>query len=149
MESLDRVLDVNLRGTFFLAQAVAPKMRDAPARDRPRSITTATSASATIVSLDRAEYCVPKTALSKLFPLRLREMSITPYEVRAGVIRTDMSRLPAEKCDQLIAAGLTPIARWGKPEDVGRAIACLASDHVPLVTADTLHVDGGLHIHKL
>jgi NAD(P)-dependent dehydrogenase (short-subunit alcohol dehydrogenase family) len=151
-ESFDRVLGVNLRGTFFLTQAVARKMLETPAPGQPRSIVTVTSANAVMASPDRAEYCLSKTALSmmvKLFALRLGEAGVGCYEVRPGVIRTDMTRVAKDKYDRLIAEGLTPIARWGEPEDVGRAIACLASGELSFVTGDALHVDGGLHIHKL
>ncbi|HEX8011636.1 MAG TPA: 3-ketoacyl-ACP reductase [Casimicrobiaceae bacterium] len=151
-QSFDRVLGVNLRGTFFLTQAVARSMLETPAPDRPRSIVTVTSANAVIASPDRAEYCISKTALSmmvKVFALRLAESGIGCYEVRPGVIRTDMTRVAKDKYDRLIGAGLTPIARWGEPEDVGRAVACLAAGELSFVTGDALHVDGGLHIHKL
>ncbi|HXX83239.1 MAG TPA: 3-ketoacyl-ACP reductase [Casimicrobiaceae bacterium] len=151
-ESFDRVLGVNLRGTFFLTQAVARCMLEAAPPRHPRAIVTVTSANAVMVAPDRAEYCFSKTALSmavKVFALRLAEAGIACYEVRPGIIRTDMTRVAAEKYDRLIAAGITPIARWGEPEDVGRTIACLAAGDLPFVTGDAVHVDGGLHIHKL
>ncbi|MCC6867337.1 MAG: 3-ketoacyl-ACP reductase [Burkholderiales bacterium] len=151
-ESLDRVLGVNLRGTFFLTQAVARAMLRAPVPARPRAIVTVTSANALIASPDRAEYCLAKTALSmmvKLYALRLAGAGIACYEVRPGIIRTEMTRVATQKYDRLIADGLTPIARWGEPEDVGRVIACLAAGELPFVTGDAVHVDGGLHIHKL
>jgi NAD(P)-dependent dehydrogenase (short-subunit alcohol dehydrogenase family) len=151
-ESFDAVLDVNLRGTFFLTQSIATKMLETPTPPRTRAIVTVTSANATIASPDRAEYCLSKTALSmmvKLFALRLADSGIACYEVRPGVIRTDMTRVATGKYDRLIAEGLTPIARWGEPEDVGRAIALLASGELSFVTGDALHVDGGLHIHRL
>ncbi|HYX92795.1 MAG TPA: SDR family oxidoreductase, partial [Myxococcaceae bacterium] len=118
----------------------------------PRSIVTVTSANAVIASPDRAEYCFSKTALSmlvKVFALRLAEAGVACYEVRPGIIRTDMTRVAAEKYDRLISAGLTPIPRWGEPEDVGRAIACLAAGDLPFMTGDAIHIDGGLHIQKL
>lgn len=153
-ESFDRVMGVDLRGTFFLTQAVARRMV-AEARgpgDPPRSIVTVTSANATLVAPDRAEYCFSKTALSmmtKALALRLGPHGIRAYEIRPGIIRTDMTRPAAEKYDRLIAAGLTPEARWGEPEDIGRAVATLARGLVPFSTGDAFHVDGGLHIHTL
>lgn len=151
-ESFDRVLDVNLRGTFFLTQAAARRMLADTAGAHPRSITTISSANAVLVSADRAEYCFSKTALSmmvKIFALRLGEAGIASYEIRPGVIRTDMTAVAKEKYDCLIRDGLTPIKRWGESDDVGRTVAALACGDLPFVTGDALHVDGGLHIQKL
>jgi NAD(P)-dependent dehydrogenase (short-subunit alcohol dehydrogenase family) len=151
-ESFDRVMGVNLRGTFFLTQAVARRMlADAPGPAH-RSIVTISSANAVVVAPDRAEYCFAKTALSmlaKVFATRLAPHGIASYEVRPGVIRTDMTRVAAAKYDKLIGEGLTPIARWGEPDDVGRTVATLACGDLPFVTGDAVHVDGGLHIHRL
>lgn len=151
-ESFDRVLGINLRGTFFLTQAVARRMLDDAPGEAHRSIVTISSANAVVASPERAEYCFAKTALSmmaKVFALRLAGAGIMSYEVRPGVIRTDMTKVAAARYDKLIAEGLTPIARWGEPDDVGRAVAVLASGELPFVTGDAVHVDGGLHIHRL
>jgi NAD(P)-dependent dehydrogenase (short-subunit alcohol dehydrogenase family) len=118
----------------------------------PRSVITITSANATLAAPDRAEYCFSKTALSmmvKIFAVRLGAAGIACYEVRPGVIRTDMTAVAAQKYDRLIGDGLTPIARWGEAGDVGRVVATLAAGDLPFVTGDAVHVDGGLHIHKL
>lgn len=151
-ESFDRVLGINLRGTFFLTQMTArPMLVDRPAQ-HPRAIITISSANAVIASPDRAEYCFAKTALSmmvKIFAVRLGEAGIACYEIRPGIIRTDMTAVAAEKYDRLITNGLTPIARWGEAHDIGRAVAAMAAGELPFVTGDALHVDGGLHIHKL
>jgi NAD(P)-dependent dehydrogenase (short-subunit alcohol dehydrogenase family) len=150
-ESFDEILAVNLRGTFFLTQAVAKRMlaeRRSPG-DPPRSIVTISSANARLVSLNRAEYCFAKTGLamlSQLFALRLAEADVACYEVRPGVIRTDMTAVAKDRYDKLIAEGLTPIRRWGEPEDVGRTVAALAQRSLPFNTGDAFHVDGGLHI---
>jgi NAD(P)-dependent dehydrogenase (short-subunit alcohol dehydrogenase family) len=150
-ESFDEILAVNLRGTFFLTQAVAKRMlaeRRSPG-DPPRSIVTISSANARLVSLNRAEYCFAKTGLamlSQLFALRLAEADVACYEVRPGVIRTDMTAAAKDRYDRLIAEGLTPIRRWGEPEDVGRTVAALAQRLLPFNTGDAFHVDGGLHI---
>ncbi len=151
-ESFDRVLGTNLRGTFFLTQAVAKRMlADAPGAAH-RSIVTISSANAVIVSPDRAEYCFAKTALSmmtKVLAVRLAAAGIMSYEVRPGIIRTEMTKVATAKYDKLIGEGLTPIARWGEPDDIGRTVAAMACGDLPFVTGDAIHVDGGLHIHSL
>lgn len=151
-ESFDRLLDINLRGTFFLTQRVARRMLEDRSSPHPRAIITITSANAVMASVDRAEYCLAKTALSmmvRILALRLGEAAIASYEIRPGIIRTDMTAVAAEKYDRLIDGGLTPIARWGEPADVGRVVAAMAAGELPFVTGDALNVDGGLHIHKL
>ena len=151
-ESFDRVMDINLRGTFFLAQAAARRMVADPPSALPRAIVTVSSANAVMASIDRAEYCLSKAALSmlvKLLAVRLAEAGIASYEIRPGVIRTDMTRVATEKYDRLIAEGLSPMPRWGEPEDVGRAVAALATGDFPFVTGEAIHVDGGLHIQRL
>jgi 3-oxoacyl-[acyl-carrier protein] reductase len=153
-ESFDELIAVNLRGTFFLTQAVAKRMLAAPSspHDPPRSIVTISSANARIVGPNRAEYCFAKTGLAmmnQLFAVRLAEADIACYEIRPGIIRTDMTAPAAERYDKLIAEGITPIRRWGEPEDVGRTVAALAARHLPFNTGDAFHVDGGLHIKTL
>ncbi|MGE0797014.1 MAG: 3-ketoacyl-ACP reductase [Lautropia sp.] len=151
-ESFDRVLGVNLRGTFFLTQAVARRMiAAAPLPGRHRAIVSISSANAFFVSPDRPEYCFSKVGLSmmtKVFALRLGAAGISTYEVRPGVIRTDMTAPVADRYQRMIAGGFTPIARWGEPEDVGRAVAALAAGRLPFSTGDAIHVDGGQHIHQ-
>jgi NAD(P)-dependent dehydrogenase (short-subunit alcohol dehydrogenase family) len=153
-ESFDELIAVNLRGTFFLTQAVAKRML-AEARapgGPPRSIVTVSSANARIVGPNRAEYCFAKTGLAmmnQLFAVRLAEADIACYEIRPGIIRTDMTAPAAERYDRLIAAGITPIRRWGEPADVGRTVATLAARLLPFNTGDAFHVDGGLHIKVL
>jgi 3-oxoacyl-[acyl-carrier protein] reductase len=151
-DGFDRVLDINLRGTFFLTQAAVRRMLEDSPGAWPRSILTVSSDNAFMVSEDRAEYCLAKTALSmmvKIFAARLGKSGIASYEIRPGIIRTDMTHTATEKYDRLIAGGLTPIERWGEPEDVGRVAAALASGDLPFVTGDAFHVDGGLHIQRL
>jgi NAD(P)-dependent dehydrogenase (short-subunit alcohol dehydrogenase family) len=150
-ESFDRVLGVNLRGTFFLTQAAARRMLAETAHGHPRSIVTISSANATIASPDRGEYCIAKAGLAmmtRLYAVRLAAAGIGVFEIRPGIIRTDMTKVAAAKYDKLIAEGLTPIARWGEPADVGRAAAMLARGELPFVTGEAIHVDGGLHIQK-
>jgi NAD(P)-dependent dehydrogenase (short-subunit alcohol dehydrogenase family) len=150
-ESFDELLAVNLRGTFFLTQAVARRMlaesraADAP----PRSIVTISSVNARIAGPNRAEYCIAKTGLAmvnQLFAVRLADAGIMCFEVRPGIIRTDMTAPASERYDKLIAAGFTPVRRWGEPADVGRTVAALAGGALPFNTGDAFHVDGGLHI---
>lgn len=150
-ESFDRVVAVNLRGTFFLAQAVARRMVAAPAHGPARSLIFVTSANAAAASVERGEYCMAKAGASmmaRLFALRLAPHGICVHEVRPGVIRTDMTAPATAKYDRLFAEGLAPIARWGEPDDVGRAVAALASGAFAYATGDAVHVDGGMHIER-
>ncbi len=151
VESFDRVVGVNLRGTFFLAQAAARRMVAAPAGDHARSLIFVTSANAAAASIERGEYCMAKAGASmmaRLFALRLAPHDIGVHEVRPGVIRTDMTAPATGKYDRLFAEGLAPIARWGEPQDVGRAVAALASGAFAYATGDAVHVDGGMHIER-
>jgi len=151
LESYDRCLDINLRGPFFLTQKIARRMLEAPAMGQ-RSIITISSVSSEVVSVARGEYFISKAGLSmmsKLFAARLAESGIAVFEVRPGIIRTDMTRPSAERLDQLIAEGFTPIRRWGEPDDVGRAVATLACGGLPFSVGQVIHVDGGLTLRTL
>jgi NAD(P)-dependent dehydrogenase (short-subunit alcohol dehydrogenase family) len=147
-DSWDRLLGINTRGTFFLSQAMARRMLEvyAPRRGH-RSLVFVSSVNAELASLNRAEYCVSKAGVSmiaKLFALRLADPGIHSYEVRPGIIRTDMTAGVAERYTALIEGGATPIRRWGEAEDVGQAIATLAAGRLPFATGIALPVDGGL-----
>jgi NAD(P)-dependent dehydrogenase (short-subunit alcohol dehydrogenase family) len=153
-DSFDRVVGINLRGTFFFTQAAARRMvaesrtPDAP----PRAIVTISSVNAWLVGPDRVEYCIAKTGLTmmtKVFALRLAQHGIYTYEVRPGVIATDMTAVAKAKYDRLIGEGLSTIARWGQPDDVGAAVAALATGALPFATGDAYHIDGGMHITKV
>jgi NAD(P)-dependent dehydrogenase (short-subunit alcohol dehydrogenase family) len=152
-ESWDRALAINARAPFFLTQALARRMVDAGAPRRgPRGIAFVTSVNAALASPDRADYGASKAALSmvaRCFALRLAEDGIPVYEIRPGVIRTAMTEPVAARYSERIAAGLSPIRRWGEPEDVARAIAGLLSGAIPFTTGDAFHVDGGLHVGRL
>ena len=151
-EDFDRVMAVNLRAPFFLAQTVARSMLDDPAPAWPRSIVTVSSISATHASPERAEYCLSKSALpmmTQLLALRLAPAGIAVWEVRPGIVRTPMTAPVAPRHDAAIADGLVPARRWGEPEDVGRAVAALASGALPFATGEAVHVDGGLHVARL
>ncbi len=153
-ESYDRVLDTNLKGAFFLTQAVAREM--VAARKANATFTAAivniTSISATMVSINRGEYCIAKAGfamLTQLFATRLGPEGIPVYEVRPGVIKTDMTAGVTEKYDKLIADGLCVQPRWGFPADVGKAVAALARGDLPYSTGQVILVDGGLTIPRL
>lgn len=153
-ESWDRVLSTNLRGPFFLTQAVARAMvvQAEQGGVTDAQIVFITSVSASFASTGRGEYCVSKAGLSmvaRLFAARLAEHGIRVAEVRPGIIATDMTGPVREAYDRRIAEGLSPIRRWGDPSDVGRAVAALASGAFPFSTGEVIHVDGGLHIPRL
>ncbi|HTV54339.1 MAG TPA: 3-ketoacyl-ACP reductase [Terriglobia bacterium] len=155
-DSFDLVMDTNAKAPFFLTQAVANVWLSRlgtleHGRPEPR-IVTISSVSAYAPGINRAEYCMSKAALSmmtQLFAVRLAEHGIGVYEVRPGVIRTDMTREVQEKYDRMIDAGLTPIKRWGTPEDVGLAVVAIAENSLPFSTGEVLNVDGGFHIRVL
>ncbi|MEW5899923.1 MAG: 3-ketoacyl-ACP reductase [Acidobacteriota bacterium] len=153
-ESFDRVLSVNVRGAFFLTQKVARLMiqqvKKSP--DPKPAIVFITSVSAVVSSPARAEYCISKAALSQaaaLFADRLAEFGINVYEVRPGIIKTEMTAPVKEKYEKLIAEGLVPQKRWGFPEDVGKAVAALAKGFFPFSTGLVLEVSGGMNIRRL
>jgi 3-oxoacyl-[acyl-carrier protein] reductase len=153
-ESYDYVVNTNLRGVFFLTQAFARDMVAAKKADASFSgcIVNITSISATVVSINRGEYCIAKAGLSmlsQLFAARLGADGIPVYEVRPGVIKTDMTAGVTEKYDKLIAGGLNIQPRWGYPEDVGKAVASLARGDLPFSTGQVIMVDGGLTIPRL
>jgi 3-oxoacyl-[acyl-carrier protein] reductase len=151
-ENFDAVMDVNLRGTLFLTQAVARAMIGLAPTGHPRSIVTITSVSAEMISPERTEYCVSKAALSmamKAFAVRLAPEGIAVFEVRPGIIRTDMTAPVAARYDEAIAAGLVPARRWGEAADVGAAVAALASGQFAFATGSVVAADGGLSLPRL
>jgi 3-oxoacyl-[acyl-carrier protein] reductase len=150
-ESYDEVMGINLRGTFFLTQEIARRMV-AAASPHPRSIISLSSANATLVAPERAEYCLSKTGvamMTKLYAVRLAEKDIACFEIRPGIIRSDMTAVVKERYDKLIAEGISPTRRWGEPEDIARVAVSLASGNFHFSTGDAFHVDGGLFIHRL
>lgn len=153
-ESFDRVLDVNLKGPFFLTQIIAKWMVELKQRDdrlEPKIINISSISSYTS-SPSRAEYCVSKAGVSmmtKLYADRLSEYGINVYEIRPGVIDTPMTEPVKEKYGKLISQGLTPIKRWGKPEDVAKAVVAIAKGYFPFSTGEVFDVDGGFHIRRL
>lgn len=152
-ESFDRVLSVNLKGTMFLTQAVARQMiaQEKVSEVRGRIVNIG-SCSAETSSVSRGEYCVSKAGmamLTSLFADRLAGEGILVNEVRPGVIATDMTSAVQQKYDRLIAQGVFPIARWGRPEDVAEMVGFFCSDRVLYTTGSYVDVDGGFHIRRL
>ncbi len=151
-ESFDRVMGINLRGTFFLTQAVANRMVQQSPADFRRTIVFITSISAVVSSINRGEYCISKAGLSmtaRLFADRLAGEGINVYEVRPGIIATDMTAGVMQKYERLIADGLCPIQRIGQPEDVGRTVRALCDNYLGYSTGEIINVDGGMMIQKL
>lgn len=155
-ESFDRLISINVKGPYFLTQLAAKWMIEQVTQHATRNtlpkIVTVSSISAYTASTNRGDYCVSKAALSMLTPLfasRLAEHGINVYEIRPGVIATDMTGPVKEKYDKLISEGMTPIKRWGTPEDIGRAVAAIASDALPFSTGEVINVDGGFHLRRL
>ena len=152
-ESWERCLDVNTRAPFFISQHVARRMAAAGAPERgPRALVFISSANAAMISADRAEYSASKVAVSmvaRCFAIRMAEEGVPVYDIRPGVIRTDMTAAVTAKYEKRIAEGLSPIRRWGEAEDVGNAIAALVTGAIPFSTGDAFHIDGGLHMHRL
>jgi len=154
-ESYDFVVDTNQKGTFFVTQAAANLMVGAIKKkiaDYCPRIVNISSISAYTSSVNRAEYCVSKAGVSmitKLFAARLAEYGIPVFEVRPGVIDTDMTSTVHEKYDRLIGDGLLPTARWGTPEDVGNAVSLLCSGKIDYSTGQVIDVDGGFHFRRL
>lgn len=154
-ESFDRMYAINLKGPFFLTQLTAKQMLEqSPDPDGFRgSIVNITSISAYTASINRGDYCIVKAGLAmmtKLFADRLANQGINVYEIRPGIIATDMTGGVKEKYDRLILEqGITPIRRWGQPEDVGRAVRAIAEGRFPFSTGAVFDVDGGYHLHRL
>lgn len=153
-ESFDEVIGVNLKGPYFLTQLVANRMvaqvRGGELTD-PK-IVTVSSISAYAASTNRGDYCLAKAGLAmltKLYAARLAEHGIGVYEVRPGIIATDMTGPVKDKYDRMIDDGLTPIRRWGQPDDVAKAVMAVATDLLPFSTGEVINVDGGFHLHTL
>ncbi|MFN0122808.1 MAG: 3-ketoacyl-ACP reductase [Blastocatellia bacterium] len=153
-QSFDRLININLKGPYFLSQLAARWMIEQRGQfaDYTPAIINITSVSAYTASPERGDYCVAKAGLAmmtQLYATRLAAEGINVYEVRPGVIETDMTAVVKDKYDKLIAEGLTPIARWGTPDDVARAVVAIASGYLPFSTGEVLNVDGGFHMRRL
>ncbi|MEI8334421.1 MAG: 3-ketoacyl-ACP reductase [Chloroflexota bacterium] len=153
-EAWDLVLDTNLKGPYFLTQAVARVMiRQSEVEPGSRCrIVTIGSINATVASVHRGDYCASKAGLgivSRVFAVRLAEHGIDAFEIRPGLILTDMTAPVKETYDTLIADGLTLERRWGTPDDVGRAVAALLRGDLPYATGQVIVVDGGFTVDVL
>lgn len=153
-ESMSDVLRVNMIATFFLSQIVAKVMIEQirEGKIKEPKIVNIGSISSYTSSTNRAEYCISKAGVSMittLFADRLADEGINVYEIRPGIIKTPMTEKVSDKYDQLIANGITPIKRWGLPEDIGKAVVAIAEDYLPFSTGQVIDVDGGFHIRRL
>ena len=151
-ENFDRVMSTNLRGTVFFSQAVAKAMLAAASAPHSRSVITITSVSAAASSPERLDYCISKAGLAAFcqgLALRLAETGIAVFDVRPGIIRTDMTAGVAAKYDAAIEGGLVPMKRWGEPADIGAICAALASGAFSFATGSVIGADGGLSIARL
>lgn len=154
-ESFEHVMAVNLQGPYFLTQSIARSMvehRGELADDPPPCIINIASSNAVLASTNRGEYCISKAGVSmatKLWAARLAEFDIPVYEIRPGIIATDMTASVKETYDSFIEEGGVPQQRWGTPEDVGKTAAALARGEVPYATGAVVEVDGGLMIPRL
>lgn len=149
LQSYNLNLDTNLRGPFFLTQAIARKMIMMSSSPTYRSIICISSTNAETVSPTRGEYCIAKTGVSmmvRLFAARLAEHGIGVHEVRPGLIKTDMSAGGGEKYNKMIEEGLTPLRRWGLPTDIGAALAAIATGKFAFSTGSAFELDGGMHM---
>ena len=153
-DSFEEVLRTNLEGPYFLTQTIARAMLERTRTDAAyrAAIVFVTSVSAEMASLNRGEYCVSKAGLAmaaKLFAVRLAPAGIPVYDVRPGIIATDMTAAVKDAYDRRISDGLVPERRWGHPDDVGRAVAALLRGDLPYATGSVIHVDGGLSVPRL
>lgn len=157
LEDYKRVLDVNLNGAFFLAIGIVKSImlefsRTHPEIDYHPVVINVSSISAFTVSINRPAYCISKAGMAMMTQLladRLAEEGIFVYEIRPGITRTDMTKAVGEKYDQLISEGLTPIRRWGLPEDSAKAVVLLSSGKLSFSTGEIINIDGGFHIKRL
>jgi len=153
-ESFERLMRINLQGPYFLTQAAANWMIDQRKRDEQfeACIVNISSISVTVASPSRGDYCISKAGIAmatRLWAVRLGEFGIPVYEVRPGIIKTEMTRPVTEKYDKLIAEGLLVQSRWGLPDDVGRAVAMLVRGDVAYSTGQVIMVDGGFTLERL
>lgn len=147
-DSFDFVMNINLRGTFFFTQLAARQM----AQQKRGTIINIGSCSATVASVNRGEYCMSKAGIgmaTKLWAVRMAEFGVNVFEIRPGIIETDMTSGVKEKYDNLISGGLTLQPRWGYPEDIAKAVASLLRGDLAYSTGQVINIDGGMNIGKL
>lgn len=153
-DSYDFVMGINLKGPYFLSQLAANWMIEQKKADPDGhyAIINISSISAETASPSRGEYCLSKAGISmmtKLYAARLADEGVYVFEVRPGIVKTDMTKVVTEKYDKLIAEGITPIRRWGLPVDIGVAVATCATGRIPMSTGQILNIDGGFHLSIL
>jgi len=152
-ESFDRLININLKGPYFLTQLAAKLIiASKPLPGIAQAVVNITSISAFTISINRGDYCVAKAGLAmmtKLYAVRLAEHGIGVFEVQPGVIATDMTGPVKEKYDKLFAEGLAPINRWGQPSDIGKSVVAVANGLFPYSTGQVFNVDGGFHMRTL
>ncbi len=151
-ENFDTIVATNLRGTVFFTQAVLKAMLHSKQAAGPRSVINITSISASLASPERLDYCMTKAGLaafSQGLALRLADTGISVFEIRPGIIRSDMTAGVSGKYDTLIEGGLVPMKRWGEPDDIGSAAAALATGQFAFATGSVINLDGGLSIGRL
>lgn len=151
-ENFDTIVSTNLRGTVFFTQAVLKAMLHSKQATGPRTVINITSVSASLASPERLDYCMTKAGLaafSQGLALRLADTGISVFEIRPGIIRSDMTASVSAKYDALIEGGLVPMKRWGEPDDIGNAAAALATGKFGFATGSVINLDGGLSIGRL
>jgi 3-oxoacyl-[acyl-carrier protein] reductase len=153
-ESYDRVMNINLKGPYFLTQLIANWMIEQKKQNPERNfrICNTGSMSAYTSSPARGEYCLSKAGIgmmTKLYADRLAEFGIGVFEIRPGIIMTDMTSVVKDKYDKLIAGGITPTKRWGLPEDIAKAVGAIAEGRLDFSTGQVINVDGGFHLRRL
>jgi NAD(P)-dependent dehydrogenase (short-subunit alcohol dehydrogenase family) len=154
-ESFDRVMSINLKGPFFLTQAIAKwmiELKKTMKNDYQPYIINISSINRYTASLNRGEYCISKagmTMMTKLFAVRLAEYEIPTYEISPGIIDTPLTNPRRETYDKLINEGITPFKRWGKPIDIAKPVIAIVSGLMPFSTGTVLDIDGGFHLHRL
>ncbi len=154
-ESYDRVMGINLKGPFFLTQAIAKwmiELKQTIKKDYQPFIINISSINRYTPSLNRGEYCISKagmTMMTKLFAVRLAEYEIPVFEISPGIIDTPLTKPRYETYDKLIKDGITPIKRWGQPIDIARTVIAIVKGLIPFSTGTVLDIDGGFHLHRL
>lgn len=148
-DEMTRLFGINLMAPFFLTRDAVPLLR---VSELPAYIINISSISAYTASTNRADYCISKAGMSmmtSLYAARLAEEGINVFEIRPGIIKTDMTGPVAEKYDRLISEGLLPVKRWGVPQDVARAVSGIVQGYLPYSTGDVINIDGGFHLRRL
>jgi len=153
-ENYEWLMKINLTGPFFLTQAIAKLMTEQKSKNADffGCMINVSSISATVASINRGEYCISKAGVSmatKLWAVRLAEFGFSVYEIRPGLIKTDMTEKVTEKYTKMIEDGILLQPRWGTPDDIGQTVAALADGRIPYATGQVLKLDGGMLVERL